>query len=103
MTDHGAKKSHIIKDAVNSISITELFNKYEIKELDLFFLDAEGYDGKIVYDFLSKIKIRPLIIFEYVHIENVLLEKIITKLTKNKYLYFQIEENLFCLPEEKYL
>ncbi len=103
LTDHGVKKSHTIKEAVNSISIKELFDKYEIEELDLFFLDAEGYDGKIIYDFLSKIKIRPLIIFEYVHIENVLLKKITTILTKNKYLYFQIEENLFCLPEEKYL
>ena len=90
-----------MKEKINSISIKDLFNKYEIRELDLFYLDAEGYDGKIVYDFLLNIEIRPLIIFEYVHIENNLLEKITLKLLEKNYLYFQIEENLFCLPKEK--
>ena len=101
LINHGVKKNHIMKEKINSISIKDLFNKYEIRELDLFYLDAEGYDGRIVYDFLLNIEIRPLIIFEYVHIENNLLEKITLKLLEKNYLYFQIEENLFCLPKEK--
>ena len=102
LIDHGVKKKHITKDAVNSISIKDLLEKYNITELDLLYLDAEGYDGKIVYDFLSNIKMRPFIVFEYLHIENELLKKITFKLLQNKYLYFQIEENIFCLPKEKY-
>ena len=103
LTDHGVKKKHITKEKVNSISINDLFKKYSIKELDLFYVDAEGYDGKIVYDFLLNIQVRPLIIFEYIHIENDLLEKITLKLLDKNFLYFQIEENLFCLPKEKFL
>ena len=33
-------------------------------------IDAEGYDGKIVIDFLLYSSLRPLIIFEYIHIDN---------------------------------
>ena len=47
----------------------ELIEKYQIKKLDLFFIDAEGYDGKIVYDLLIK-SITSIIIFEHIHIEN---------------------------------
>ena len=102
LKNHGVKDKHIIKEKVNSISLNDLFKKYSIVELDLFYLDAEGYDGKIVYDLLLNTKIRPLIIFEYIHIDNNFLEKIILKLLENDFLYFQIEENLFCLPKERF-
>ena len=67
---HGVKKKHIIKEKVNSINIKELLNKYNIKNLDLLYIDAEGYDGKIVIDFLMNTNLKPIIIFEYIHINN---------------------------------
>ena len=48
---HGVSKSHIIKERVNSISISELINKYSVNKLDLLMVDTEGYDGEIVIDF----------------------------------------------------
>ena len=33
-------------------------------------IDTEGYDGEIVIDFLSKMNLRPIIIFEYIHINH---------------------------------
>ena len=98
---HGVRNKHIIKEKTDSISIKELLNKHDIKHFDLFYLDAEGYDGKIVYDFLLNINIRPLIIFEFVHLDGNILEKLISQLLEKDYLYFQVEENLFCLPKEK--
>ena len=44
---------HIKKEKVNSISFIKLIKKYSIKNLDLLMIDAEGYDGNIVIDFLS--------------------------------------------------
>ena len=41
------------KEKVNSISFIELIKKYSISNLDLLMIDAEGYDGNIVIDFLS--------------------------------------------------
>ena len=44
---HGVKSSHI-KEKVRSLTIKKLLEKYNIINLDLLFVDAEGYDGNIV-------------------------------------------------------
>ena len=58
--------------------------KYQIKKLDLFFVDAEGYDGKIVHDLLSKSNLRPIIVFEYIHIENNFFHNLCSNKTINR-------------------
>lgn len=98
---HGVKKSHIIREIVNSISIKELIEKHNFIEFELLFLDTEGYDGKIINDFFLNLTIRPIIILEYVHINNEIFKKLVTNLEKNKYLFFSINENMLCFPEEK--
>ena len=59
---HGVSKSHIIKQHVSSISIDKLLRKYSFNQLDLLFIDTEGYDGEIVNDFLSINAIGPCFI-----------------------------------------
>ena len=98
---HGVKKNHIIKEIVNSISIKELIEKHNFKEFELLFLDTEGYDGKIINDFFLNLTIRPIIILEYIHINNEIFKKLVTNLEKNKYLFFSINENMLCFPKEK--
>ena len=61
---HGVKKKHVTKQKINSITLKELLLKYNYHNFDLLFIDAEGYDGKIVNDFLTSSPIRPYIIFE---------------------------------------
>ncbi len=98
---HGIKKKHIIDQRINSISINELLKKYSIKKFDLLFIDAEGYDGEIVIDFLKKSEIRPIIIFEYIHINKISFKKTLDILNDKKYYFFKIKENVFCIPYEK--
>jgi FkbM family methyltransferase len=100
---HGVKKRHIITEKISPISITHLLKKYKISHFDLLFIDAEGYDGKILNDFLDNCKIRPFIIFEYIHVENSILQKVLTKLTEKEYLFFKIDENIISFPIEKKL
>ncbi len=97
---HRIKKSHIIAEKVKSISIEKLFEKHKVNNLDLLYIDIEGYDGNVVIDFLSKSNIRPLIIFEYIHIKNEIFKKTLNLLNEKKYFYFKIEENLVCFPDE---
>ena len=60
--------------------------KYQINNLDLVFIDAEGYDGDIVISFLDCIDFHPIIIFEFIHIEyNIFLNVI-----KLMYLSFHL-------------
>lgn len=98
---HGVKDRHIIKEKIQTISIKQLFTKHEIKNLDLLYVDTEGYDGKIILDFLSNIKLRPIIIFEYIHIDNNILNNLLVELKKNNYRVFSLGENIVCFPDTK--
>ena len=64
---HGVRSGHIIKESVNQITFLELFKKNKIINLDLLFVDTEGYDCKIINNFFSLSKMRPIIIFEWIH------------------------------------
>jgi len=101
LINHGVKNSHIEKQMINSISIKELLNKHKIENFDLLFLDAEGYDGNIVNDFLDESLLKPYIIFEFIHIDNEIFKILINKLIQKKYNLFNIGENIICAPEEK--
>ncbi len=97
---HGVKKNHIETEKVESISIKSLINKHSINNFDLLFIDTEGYDANIVFDFLNNSEIRPIIFFEYIHTNHKILDKTLELLKLKKYILFKVEENIFCLPEE---
>tara|TARA_X000000950_G_C13907986_1_gene657746 strand:+ start:2737 stop:3492 length:756 start_codon:yes stop_codon:yes gene_type:complete len=98
---HGIKNSDITMEKVQSISIDNLLKKYNFRKFDLFFIDAEGYDGIIVSDFIKNHNIRPYIVFEYIHLETQILKNTLELIKKNNFLFFKIEENIFCFPEER--
>ena len=98
LLNHGVKKKHIIKEKVNSINVNELLSKYDIKNLDLFYTDTEGYDGKIIMDFLINTNFRPVIIFEYIHINSEIFHTLLLKLTSENYKIFSVNENAVCIP-----
>lgn len=98
---HGVKNKHIIKEIINSTTIKELLNKHNIIDLDLFYVDTEGYDGKIVIDFLSSTNLKPVIIFEFIHIDNDVFEDLLFRLSKNGYKTFSLKENAICFPDTK--
>lgn len=96
---HGVKKRHITREIIESISITNLFQKYNFN-INLLFIDAEGYDADIVIDLFQNSNYRPIIIIEYVHIHLSSI-KILNNLFKEKnYRYLKINENLICIPNE---
>ena len=95
---HGVKKKHIIKEKVSTLTFNKLLKKYHLKKLDLLLIDAEGYDGDLVIEFLKLKKFRPIIIFEYIHINNDKLKKLIFLLKKHNFYFFDINENMICFP-----
>jgi FkbM family methyltransferase len=97
---HGVKKKHITKEKIESISITKLFEKYDFN-IDLLFIDAEGYDAEIAIDLLQKSNFRPIIIIEYVHIKLSSIKILKNLFLEKKYKYFKIRENLICIPNER--
>ena len=98
---HGIKSNDIMKVDVQSISMKGLIDKYSIQTLDLIMIDTEGYDGAIVIDLLNIAIVRPIIIFEYIHIENEIFKKCLSLLDEKNYIFFKINENVICIPYEK--
>ena len=96
---HGVKKKHIIKEKIESTSIVKLFEKYNF-DINLLFIDAEGYDADIVIDLLENSNFKPIIIIEYVHIQSTTFKKLNNLLKEKNYKYFNVNENLICVPEE---
>ena len=96
---HGVKNSHIVKDDVSSINMKDLLSKHNFKSLDLLYVDAEGYDGKIVIDLLTSTPFKPIIILEFIHIKNETFKNLVENLENKKYIFFSIDENLICYPE----
>ena len=97
---HGVKKKDIIKQRANSLTMSELLIKHKFDSFDLLFVDAEGYDGAIINDFLINNTIRPYIIFEYIHINNKTFEILIDNFKNFNYLFISINENIICIPNE---
>ncbi len=98
---HGVKKNDIIKEDVQSTSISNLIKKHNLDMVDLLFIDAEGYDVDIIEDFFKTSLLRPIIIFEYLHVSNQKFKDLVNYLNKNKYFFFSLNENIVCFPEEK--
>lgn len=98
---HGVKTKDIIKQKANSISISELLIKHNFNNFDLLFIDAEGYDGAIINDFLTSVNLRPYIIFEYIHIDHKTFQVLLDNFKKFDYIFFPINENIISIPREK--
>ncbi len=101
LLNHGVKNKHIVKEKVSTICIKDLISKHSIENLDLLIIDTEGYDAKIVKDFLTYSKLRPFIIFEYIHSSHDFFSETINMLIENEYIIFKISENVVCFPKSK--
>jgi FkbM family methyltransferase len=52
---------------VKAMTLQTLFEKHQVKQMDMFLVDTEGFDGPILLQLLEKTKMRPPIIqFEHV-------------------------------------
>jgi len=96
LLNHNVKESHIEKIKVETLTFSNLIKKYDLTEIDLIYIDVEGYDDKIVLDFLDNSKLRPILIFEYIHIKNTSFKILIKKLLDENYRILKVDENVIC-------
>ena len=96
---HGVKKKHITKEKIENITIVKLFEKYNF-DINLLFIDAEGYDANIAIDLLENSNFKPIIVIEYVHVPLSTIKYLNNLLKEKNYRYFRINENLICIPND---
>ena len=97
---HGVRNKHIISEKIKTTSIKDLLNKYNFSDLDLLYVDAEGYDGDIIKEFIETVKTRPILIFEYVHIDYTIFKEVIKLLDQNHYKILRCSENVVAFNKK---
>ena len=100
---HKVKSGHITTEKVNGLTINALMKKNNFSKVDLIYIDAEGYDGNIVINFLENSNCNPIIIFEYIHINSKVFKIVLDKLSNYEYNFFKVQENLVCFKNDKYI
>lgn len=85
---------------VNCLTVEQLFDKNDIKSLDLFHIDAEGYDWKVLSQ-LNLNKYQPTIIaLEYINLKETERAEVLRFLEKQYYVFaFRID--YCCIRKDK--
>jgi len=97
---HGIKNEDISSKIINCITFKQLIQDYEYQDLDLLIIDTEGFDCILVNNFIDTIKAKPLIIFEWVHIEHSKLSLLLEKLKQNNYFFMKIGNDLIAYQKD---
>ena len=100
LTKHGVRNKHIISEKIKTISIRDLLKKHNFLDLDLLYVDAEGYDGEIIKEFIKTVETRPILIFEYVHIDYNIFKDVIKLLDQNNYKILRCSENVVAFNKK---
>jgi len=97
LINHGVKPNHIHSTDVDCTTFKDLIEQYNFNKLDLLIIDTEGYDNVLVKNFLEDTKIRPLIIFEWIHMKKNDAKNVIELLEANNYKFFKLNKDLICI------
>ena len=100
LLNHGVRNKHIVSEKINTIKIKDLLKKHNFQDLDLLYIDAEGYDGEIILDFIQNVETRPILVFEYIHINHKVFKKVIKMLEQNNYKILKCNENIVAFNKK---
>ena len=94
---HGVQEKHIIAKSIECKTFNQIINTYNYHDLDLLIVDTEGYDYTLVNNFIEIVKIKPMIIFEWIHCNEKEIKKLLLKLKSNNYNFFKTGRDLICM------
>ncbi len=98
---HGVKSNHIQSTEIDCINFKELIDQYDFRKLDLLVVDTEGYDDVLITNFIQSTDIRPVIIFEWIHIKKNKAEELIELLKSNNYYFLKLNKDLICIQNNQ--
>ena len=99
LENHGIKSSHIQATHVDCINFKDLIEQYNYHNLDLLIIDTEGYDEVLVENFIQNTNLRPLIIFEWIHIKKNKAENLMKLLSLENYEFLKLSKDLICFQK----
>jgi len=97
LINHGVKSNHIHSTDVDCTTFKDLIGQYNFNKLDLLIIDTEGYDSILVTNFIQSTNIKPVIIFEWIHMKINDAQDLIELLKVNNYKFLKVGKDLICL------
>ncbi|MBN2689532.1 MAG: FkbM family methyltransferase [Gammaproteobacteria bacterium] len=86
---------------MNVVSYGSLIEKYQLKEVDILMIDAEGYDYEAVSMFPYETLLPKAVIFEYKHLSKSLQRKLQEMLEERGYLPFFTKNDALFIHVKK--
>jgi FkbM family methyltransferase len=96
----GIKNKHICSKEVNIITFVDLIKTYNYQDVDLIIIDTEGFDTVLVNNFIDKLNIEPIIIFEWIHAKKMDILNLLEKLKTKNYYVLKIGKDLICYQKK---
>lgn len=96
---NGILEPYIEETLLNGMTLTELLNKNKVDVIDIFHIDAEGYDWKILSQLNLKLFQPRIILFEHKHLMKTEVNESIAFL-KPKYSIFKLGGDFICLNND---
>tara|TARA_Y100000389_G_C17468242_1_gene527738 strand:- start:5932 stop:6705 length:774 start_codon:yes stop_codon:yes gene_type:complete len=97
LINHGVKFNHIQSTEVECTTFKDLIYKHSFNNLGLLVIDTEGYDNILVNNFIQSTNLRPVIIFEWIHMDINISKNLIELLKANNYKFFKMNKDLVCI------
>lgn len=97
LKNHGVKSNHIHSTEIDCVTFNELILQYNFNQLGLLVIDTEGYDSILVTNFIQSTNIKPVIIFEWIHMKINDAQDLIELLKANNYKFLKVGKDLICL------
>ena len=96
----GILEPYIIETNVNGLTLSHLFKRNKIDNLDLLHIDTEGYDYKILSQLDLKKYNPTIILFEHTHLQDSEKKKAVIFLKDNYYI-FGFGGDFLCIIKNK--
>ena len=103
LSNHGIKLNHITSYEIDCITFNDLIVEFNFKEVGLLVIDTEGHDYALVKDFIEKTDLRPVIIFEWIHMHKNEAENLMNLLKREEYKVLKIDKDLICFQNNFFL
>lgn len=93
---HGIKKKHIFSHFIKTKTLSDIVKEFNFHDVDLIIFDTEGHDQELVKNLFETTNLRPIIIFEWLHVKNNKIENLLKIIKSFNYEILLIEKDLIC-------
>lgn len=99
---NGILEPYIVESKIKGLTLGNLFEKHDVKTIDIMHIDTEGYDWQVLSQLDFNIYQPKVILFEHKHLSESEKEASIHYLKRNNYIIHVLGGDYLCLRAENF-